>query len=567
MKPRPQGYPGTPASNDDPASHTHALAQLGIDDFDALFSAMDLPLGTLDAQMRVQWCNAKYAGLMNRRIDEVVGRSLVEIHGAEAVESVWAPLREALSGKRTHYDRRALWADGSTQWVRVRLAPIYNAQGQVTCALGSMTSIDDVVAAREEASASRASLQKLLSAIDLPIGRWSRGGVLEDCNEHCVQWAGRPRSELIGQTVETLYGVDAWALAKPAFELAFNGQKTTYDRHVRHQERSHWKRITVFPDNDPGQSINSVYTIDFDIDAEKRAIEDLRESQRRLDMFTENIPNSLTYFDKDYVYRFASKAFLRRFDISGRDIIGLKVWEARGQTLWEEYRVKAERAMAGEEIVFERLVAEEDGTRRWKRIQFTPDFSEDGTVKGVYATQADIHDIKLAAAALKREADWDALTQTFNRNYFNAALATSLAQADTASFALLYLDLDGFKQVNDTMGHTAGDELLAHIAEQLKTALRSEDTLARIGGDEFAVLSFRGKSDTLATLAELAERLLRAASRPFRLGDITLPLTMSIGVVVVDSSAHLDVRRLLQKADSAMYEAKNAGKNRWVQAR
>jgi diguanylate cyclase (GGDEF)-like protein/PAS domain S-box-containing protein len=452
----------------------------------------------------------------------------------------------------------------------VHLAPVYNTEGKVACALGTMTVIDDVVMAREEASASRASLQRFLDAIDLPIAKWvmwNHHAVLDDCNGPYVKWADKLRAELIGKTLEALYGEHAWATAKHAFDEAFSGKIANYQSELRHGDVLHWARITAFPSQAHQGGVEAVYTVAFDIDAEMRAIDKLRESQRRLDVFTENIPNAMTYFDKDYVYRFVSKAFMHRYDKRPEDILGHKVWEARGQVTWEEYRPYAERAMAGEPVEFERQVPDKDGTLRWKRVQFTPDFAEDGTVKGVYSTRIDITDIKLAEAALKRDADWDSLTQTYNRNYFNAALHQALQDASATPFALLYLDLDGFKQVNDSMGHTVGDELLAHIAQSLKTALRADDTLARIGGDEFAVMSFRGNEGTPDTLAALGDRLLRAAQEPFRIGDITLSLSMSIGVVVVDSAAHMDVRCLLQKADSAMYEAKHAGKNRWVSAR
>lgn len=544
------------------------LNALGIHSHDALFSALDKPMSLLDRELRILWTNALYAELLRMPQHHVIGKTLSQIHSPDSVAKITPHMQQAFEGQTTHYDRLTLWADGTPQWMRVQVAPVRHADGHVACVLATATNIDDVIEAREEAKHSRENLQRILNAIDLPMGKWNHNAQLEDCNTPYLKWARKSREELIGRSLQELFGEDAWAIAKPAFDSAFMGDKAQYSRLLRHQEGTpHWARITVFPELSANQTIDTVYTIAFDIDAEMRAIDKLRTAQKRLDVFTENIPNAMTYFDRDYVYRFVSKAFLQRYDLKPEDIIDKKVWEARGKAVWEEYRPYAERAMSGETVEFERLVPEKDGTPRWKRIQFTPDFDDDGYVKGVYSTRIDITDIKLAQAALKRDADWDSLTSTFNRNYFNAALAQAIARADDAPFALYYLDLDGFKQVNDSMGHTVGDELLAHIAQSLKAALQADDTLARIGGDEFAVLSYRGSSGNSKTLVALAERLLRAANTPFRMGDISLSLTMSIGVVVVSTAENCDVRRLLQRADAAMYEAKHKGKNCWVRAR
>jgi diguanylate cyclase (GGDEF)-like protein/PAS domain S-box-containing protein len=418
-----------------------------------------------------------------------------------------------------------------------------------------------LAAAQLEIKAMQFKLHNVLNAINLPIVRWSVDGLLLDCNEPYERFVGKPLKDMLGKPVNELFDEDVCALVSPYFARALRGEKCSYSRYVAHVSRPQWIRVNLVPDSgEHGQSAEAIYAITVDIDEEKRAIDSLKESQRRLDVFTENIPSIMGYFDDQLIVRFASKSFLHHLNKPSHEVLGQTIAAVFGDEAWQELEPYTKRALAGESVEFERHEMTVKGERIWHRVQYVPDFSPEGTIKGVYSSRMDITDIKLAEAALKRDADWDVLTQTFNRNYFNHALSQALALSPNAPFSLLYLDLDGFKQVNDTLGHSMGDELLAHIAQSLKTTISPKDILSRIGGDEFAVLSF----GHTAANCTLADRLLLAASKPYRMGDFKLSLTMSIGIVFVTHDKHIDVRRLLQKADAAMYEAKRSGKNRWV---
>ena len=152
------------------------------------------------------------------------------------------------------------------------------------------------------------------------------------------------------------------------------------------------------------------------------------------------------------------------------------------------------------------------------------------------------------------------LTQLPNRILFKDRLqhAIKVAQRNNQMVALLFLDLDNFKQINDTLGHLAGDELLVTVARRLKNLLRSSDTVARLGGDEFAILleNIEGKRQT----RNAASKILSALSEPVKLAGHDFHLTASIGIAMApydDSQPD----NLIRDADSAMYEAKRLGKN------
>lgn len=159
------------------------------------------------------------------------------------------------------------------------------------------------------------------------------------------------------------------------------------------------------------------------------------------------------------------------------------------------------------------------------------------------------------ATALARQAHHDALTGLPNRYSLYEELQQRLQAADTAPLALLLIDLNGFKEINDTLGHNSGDAVLREMGRRLRATLRSNDTVARLGGDEFAVLiRERGKIDT----ERAAARLLQAIGAPFALAGLTLRIDASIGIAASPHDGN-DVSTLLRCADVAMYTAKTGG--------
>lgn len=164
------------------------------------------------------------------------------------------------------------------------------------------------------------------------------------------------------------------------------------------------------------------------------------------------------------------------------------------------------------------------------------------------------------AGKLQEESRRDVLTGLFNRLGFSEKIANQLD--DTQPSAILYIDLDGFKNVNDIAGHMAGDKVLFDVAKQIKKALRTGDVVARLGGDEFAasVTHLRSPEDA----HQVAENIIHAVSSLKVEGHDDLRLGASIGICELPSSALRDIGTALNHADALMYQAKRSGKNRFV---
>jgi len=160
----------------------------------------------------------------------------------------------------------------------------------------------------------------------------------------------------------------------------------------------------------------------------------------------------------------------------------------------------------------------------------------------------------------------DPLTGLPNRRLLEDRIATSLQHAarNHHKAAVMYLDLDGFKAINDTHGHACGDEVLKMVASRLVGAARKEDTVARVGGDEFVIVM--GDISCMADAQEPASKLIEVIAEPYQIGALQLQLSTSIGIALFPDDADR-VDALIEMADQALYEAKRSGKNRYCPAR
>ncbi|GAB3681607.1 diguanylate cyclase domain-containing protein [Angustibacter aerolatus] len=221
---------------------------------------------------------------------------------------------------------------------------------------------------------------------------------------------------------------------------------------------------------------------------------------------------------------------------------------------------------AGEGIHTRLLNYRQDGTPWWNELSLSPVLDEHGVVTHYIGVQDDVTARVEAEARVTHLAYSDALTGLANRTRLADALREGLERGRRrgSSTALLFVDLDNFKDVNDRLGHSGGDELLALVAERLRSVLRADDLLARQGGDEFLVLL----TDLPAQASQVAERvasgIVDALREPFVLDAVTLQVGASVGVSVVGPGDHgAAAELLLQRADQAMYAAKRAGRGSW----
>jgi diguanylate cyclase (GGDEF)-like protein/PAS domain S-box-containing protein len=295
----------------------------------------------------------------------------------------------------------------------------------------------------------------------------------------------------------------------------------------------------------------------------ERAQKDLKESEERYRSLIDSSPTAIVVHRAGKILYCNTAAVLMIGAKSSEDLLGRSTLDM----VHVDYRdVALARMQEGADHRFNAPTIEEkyvkfDGTVIDVEVLAAP-IMFDGE-PAVRVALRDVTVVKEHQLKIEHMAHFDALTGLPNRVLLADRLRQGMAQAQRRSelLAVAYLDLDGFKTINDKHGHEAGDQLLIALAARMKQTLREADTLARIGGDEFVAV--------LADLAEAADcvpmltRLLAAAAQPVEVGELSLQVSASLGVTFYPQADDVDADQMLRQADQAMYQAKLAGKNRY----
>jgi diguanylate cyclase (GGDEF)-like protein/PAS domain S-box-containing protein len=300
-------------------------------------------------------------------------------------------------------------------------------------------------------------------------------------------------------------------------------------------------------------------------------ITELVESRRLLRAVIDNMPAMIGYWDRDLHNVLGNEAYVEWFGWTPEQMRGHHIREVIGEDLYAQNKPYMEAALRGETQHFDRTIVDASGTTRYSQAAYVPDVDASGLVHGFFVLVADVTarvtaEKELAAAkeALERMALTDSLTGLANRHSLDLSLQHALdvlkrSEPGTRLVALLLLDLDGFKPVNDAYGHAAGDEVLVELARRLGLEVRAPDLVARIGGDELVVLALDVRDQRAAEL--LAQRLVERVAEPITLSQgASVRVTASVGLALAGEDTTVPtVTELMRRADTLMYEAKKAG--------
>jgi diguanylate cyclase (GGDEF)-like protein/PAS domain S-box-containing protein len=296
----------------------------------------------------------------------------------------------------------------------------------------------------------------------------------------------------------------------------------------------------------------------------KQAEEALINSESRLHTLIQTIPDIIWLKDKDGVYLSCNSMFERFFGAREADIVGKTDYDFIDRELADLFRGHDREAVtAGKPISKEDWITfADDGHHALMEAIKTPMHDAQGTLIGVLGIGRDVTERKRAEEKIRQMAYHDSLTGLPNRKLFSDRLGIALphAQRNQEKIGIAMLDLDNFKIVNDTLGHEVGDLLLQATAERLSAALRKGDTVARIGGDEFAVILPDLK--VIEGEIQVAQKIVDGFRKPFLIDTHQLIVTTSIGIAVYPDDGTDEVM-LLKKSDIAMYQAKQAGRNQY----
>lgn len=285
-----------------------------------------------------------------------------------------------------------------------------------------------------------------------------------------------------------------------------------------------------------------------------------------LTRLADSVPAMLAYWSGDQRCRFANRAYARWYGVSPSSLIGRHLTEILGP-MYRDTLPYVEAALRGIPQHLERTMPDPDGgPARTGQADYTPDIV-DGMVKGFFVVVTDIserkrleQDLRAAQELAEARATHDPLTGLANRPLIEEAIRHAMALSDRSRdhCAVFYVDMDNFKQINDSFGHAAGDAVLCQTARSLEHALRRSDIVGRLGGDEFLVVIHDLESVDQA--ASLGKKLLHAvAAEPLVFAERTIAASFSVGIAVYPDHGET-AYELMACADKALYEAKRAGR-------
>lgn len=518
--------------------------------------SLPLRVAYIDRDKRYQFVNLAHCERFGLSREEIIGHTRSELTQGASDAALEPRFDAVLAGQEQRFEYEEL-VDGTLRRLESHLIPDMTPAGEVRGFFA--TSIDIT-----ERAATERALREL-------------NEILENTTDYVVQTDWRGTVTYMNPAALRATGVapdvpltqyDFGEFNTPATRQHFRdiivpavkangvwlGETTVYGAGHRVVPVSHM----VIAHRDASGRVARYSAVMRDISDEVQARQQLQRQAATLRSVTEAIPAIVAVVGKDGRYRFVNSGFERWIGKLREHIIGRSLLEVLGPADHERSRVWAERALAGETVQFERDYPGR-GSARHLSVTYIPLWLDDGTVDGFVGVAQDITMHRQEEIRLLQLTQRDPLTGLLNRAGFEQQMELRMKGGEGPTLALLYIDLDHFKPVNDRHGHPVGDQLLRLFAQRLTEIVRPTDAVARLGGDEFAIM-LSGVRES-AHAQSVADKVVAAALAPFDVEGRTLHIGASVGVAIGADSA-VGWRDLVARADARLYQAKEAGRGR-----
>jgi diguanylate cyclase (GGDEF)-like protein/PAS domain S-box-containing protein len=485
------------------------------------------------------------------------GELMALVH-PDDLERLYAPLQATLRGESAyHVEHRVrtpadcwVWIESSGQVIE------RDARGRALRAIGINKAIDARKLAERALRASEEKFGRAFhsSPVCMTISTLDDGRYI-DVNEGYERMMGYARDEVIGRTAQELgIWVDMEDRAKMLLTLGRKGR--VRDLEMRFRNKSGDIMVCSLS-SEPLELDGVACMLSIAVDITRRKQD---EAQMRLaSKVFETTADAIVLTDADDRIMMVNPAFSKMTGFSAEEVLGLVLAESPFRPIDPAQSAARMRVQLQEgHISTEVLRYRKDGRELPLWVTASNVLDESGRIVNFVRVFTDISELKASQRQLEALASNDALTALPNRRVFDDRLDHAVRRTARTGegVALLFIDLDGFKRINDTYGHDAGDAVLQTIASRLSSCIRAGDSLCRLGGDEFAVILEGG--EPLVDARRVSERIVEACGRTLTIGKLTVHLSASVGIAIHGRDGG-DARTLLKSADRAMYAAKQEG--------
>jgi diguanylate cyclase (GGDEF)-like protein/PAS domain S-box-containing protein len=525
-------------------------------DYEALFENANDGIAVFDVNGRLTAVNRGYERLTGYKRDELLG----EHYGKTLTESSLLLSQERteryLAGEKLPSQFELVYRHKSGQKIPVsaRTRPLFDSNNNHVGFQGIYRDISSQKEVESQLRLKERQIERIVESAPILLFTLDSEGVFTYCKGKAMELLHASEKRTVGRNIFDIHRHQPDFLQ--GVRSALKGETVTVMLDYR---ECHFENLLI-PTIDEQQKVVGLSGITTDQTEQHRVYEELSRNEEHYRVLAENSQSGVWRLSvAGYKTIYANRTLL--------DLVGLNELSDLQERSWEEFftaesikQIKVQFSLleSGLANSFETSLRSQSGEERHVLVASAMLENEQGDADSIIANILDITDRKEVEEELRHASLHDALTGLPNRQLLNDRLEQAMlkrGRGEMESFGVLFMDLDRFKLINDSLGHQAGDELLQQVSQRISKCLRAEDTLARMGGDEFSLII---ESSPIARVKRVAERILKEIKTPFVLAGQEIKTAGSIGVVEYDSR-YSTPEELLRDADIAMYQMKAKG--------
>ena len=456
-------------------------------------------------------------------------------------------------------------AAGRQIWVRSLGQGVRGDSGNGAARMvGTIQDITELKQARERLLDEQRRLQLITDNLPASVTHVDRLERFTFANRYSAKVLGEDPARMLGRTLREVQGNALYAPQAGHVRAALGGQTVAFESERDAAGQKSYLQTNLVPEFTVGGEVQGFFAMTFDVTERKRAELQSAASERRLRGLTDNVPVLITELDLHERIVFCNGTHQAWFGTPPAAVLQQPIRQTISDAQYAWRKPFLDRAFAGETVSFEQSMPLPIGERVLQTI-YLPQKDSEGRVLSLYCLTNDVTELKQKQLQLDALARKDTLTGLPNRRAFEERVLEAMARTRRSGdpIGVMYLDLDRFKGINDSLGHAAGDAVLQEFAQRLSLNVRETDVAARYAGDEFLIL-LEGLSSYLDAQG-VASKILLSMRAPFEVVGQVVPVTTSIGFAMYHGDDE-DLKSLLARADTALYAAKNDGRNRMAMA-